>query len=191
VVGCGLLLVTVIALGIGVRRSPGKFPVPLRTIFGAKEEAGASPAASGLTPEQLEALRGVKPTVEVTLREEDLNSYLEQHPNAVGLPKGFAAPRVEFREGLVVASIRTRVLVPVRVVVAMRPETKGGRITLSVVKVKAGKVSLPGEFRQQIQGEMERLIAERIEKSGFEPQSVEVGERRLTITGELTTVADS
>jgi hypothetical protein len=70
----------------------------------------------------------------------------------------------------------------------MRPEVKDGRISLSVVKVKAGGVSLPGEFRQQIQREVERLLAERIEQSGFEPQSVEVGEGTLTIKGQVLPV---
>ena len=124
----------------------------------------------------------------MTIKQDDLNSYLEEHPDAVGLPKGFAAPRVEFREDLVVASVRTKVLVPVRVWVAMRPEVKDGRISLSVVKVKAGGVSLPGEFRQQIQREVERLLAERIEQSGFEPQSVEVGEGSFTIKGRVLPV---
>ncbi len=184
VIGGALLVAAVIALAIGVRRAPEKFPGPVRAIFGARQTAETG-EGGGLSPELVEAARGVKPTVEVTIKQDDLNSYLEEHPDAVGLPKGFAAPRVEFREDLVVASVRTKVLVPVRVWMVMRPEVKDGRISLSVVKVKAGGVSLPGEFRQQIQREVERLLAERIEQSGFKPQSVEVGEGTFTVKGRV------
>ena len=183
-VGGVLLLVALIALTIGVRRAPEKFPGFVRTTFGAGQAADVG-NTGGLTPEQIQAARGVKPTVTVALNDEDINSYLLAHPDELGLPKDFEAPQVTFREGLVGASVRTKMVVPVRVHVAMRPEVKDGRVRLTVVKVKAGGVSLPGEFRQEIQKQMETLIAQRIEESGFEPQSVEVGEGKLEVSGQL------
>ena len=190
-VGVVVLLVAVIVLTIGVRRAPEKFPGFVRTIFAAREPAAPTEEGGGLSPELVEAARGVKPTLEVALKEDDINAYLEQNPQAIGLPKGFEAPRVTFREGLVGVSVRTKMVVTVRVHVAMRPEVKDGRISLSVVKVRAGGVSLPGEFRQQIQRQAEALIADRIEYAGFELKSVEVGEGELKISGQLKPADDA
>jgi len=184
-VGAVLLLVAIAAVAIGVRRSPDRFLGIIQTIFGAGQAASAPEGGAGLSPEQIKAMRGVKPAVTVTLKEDDLNAYLQQNPGAVGLPKGFEAPQVAFREGAVVASARTKVVVPVRVRVVMRPEVAEGRIRLNVVKVDAGGVSLPGEFRQQVQQEVEALLAERTRQAGFEVQSVEVGEGQLKIMGQL------
>jgi len=173
-----------------VRRAPEKFPGFVRTVFGAKD-AGGTEAGGGLSPELIKAARGVKPTVEVVLKEDDINAYLAANPKAIGLPKGFEAPQVAFREGLVAVSVRTKMVVTVRVHVAMRPEVRDGRISLSVVKVRAGGVSLPGEFRQQIQRQAEALLAERVKTAGFEPKSVEVGEGELKVSGQLKPAGDA
>ena len=62
VIGGALLVAAVIALAIGVRRAPEKFPAPVRAIFGAREAAETG-EGGGLSPELVEAARGVKPTV--------------------------------------------------------------------------------------------------------------------------------
>lgn len=185
-IGAALLVVAMIAVAVGVRRAPEKFPGAVRAIFGAEGEAGRETPGGGISPELLQAARGVKPAVEITLKESDLKSYLEKHPEAIGLPGGFEAPQVGFRDGLVVASARTRVVVAVRVWISMRPAVEDGRVQLSVTEVDAGGISLPGEFRKQVQREVERLINQRVQEAGFQPDSVEVKEGTLTIRGRLT-----
>jgi len=193
--GClagGLLTVLVLTgLGIAVRRAPDRYPGPVRAWFGADTIIAAGGGGS-LTLEQLQAIRGVRPTVQVTLTEDDINSYLDEHPEAVGLPKGFGAPRVHFRDGEVQMGMRTKVLlVPVRVTVAMTPRIEDGELRLSVTRVDAGGVSLPGELRGIAERQVSRLLSERLLSAGLEPESVEVGEGTLTVAAQLVPVPEA
>ena len=151
------------------------------------------PGATGaLTLEQLQAIRGVQPTIQVTVTEADINSYLQTHPEAVGLPRGFSAPRVHFGEGRVNMTVRARLLIiPVRVTVAMEPRVEDGELRLSVVKVDAGGVKLPGELRGIAEDQISRLLSQRLLAAGLEPQSVEVGEGRLTVAAQLVPVPEA
>ncbi len=193
--GClvgGLLMVLILTgLGIAVRRSPDRFPGLVRAWFGADTQITTTEGGS-LTLEQLKAIRGVRPTVQVTLTEDDINSYLDEHPEAVGLPQGFAAPRVRFRDGEVQMGMRTRVLlIPVRVTVSMAPRVESGELRLSVTKVDAGGVSLPGELRGIAERQVSRLLSERLLSAGLEPESVEVGEGTLTVAARLVPVPET
>ena len=102
--GCltGVVLAASVLVGLGalVRGAPERFPGPIRTIYGARG-VGASGPGAGLSLEQIEAIRGVRPTIAVMLTEDDINSYIRENPDAVGLPRGYSSPRVEFSEGLV------------------------------------------------------------------------------------------
>ncbi len=191
--GClagGLLTLLILTgLGIAVRRSPDRFPGLVRAWFGARSTITAAEGGGTLTLEQLKAIRGVRPTVQVTLTDDEINSYLDEHPEAVGLPRGFAAPRVHFRDGQVHMAMRTRVLlIPVRVTVSMAPRIESGELKLSVTKVDAGGVSLPGELRGIAERQASRLISERLLSAGLEPESVEVGEGTLIVAAELVPV---
>ena len=193
--GClagGLLTVLILTgLGIAVRRSPDRFPGLVRAWFGADTIVSAGEGGGSLTLEQLKAIRGVRPTVQVTLTEDEINSYLNEHPEAVGLPRGFAAPRVHFRDGQVHMGMRTKVLlIPVRVTVSMAPRVESGELELSVTKVDAGGVSLPGELRGIAERQVSRLISDRLLSAGLEPESVEVGEGTLTVAAELVPVPE-
>ncbi len=194
--GCllgGLLTILILSvLGVAVRRSPERYPQLVRAWFGADDiVVTTSPGSGTLTLEQLQAIRGVRPTVQVTLSEDDINSYLQEHPDAVGLPRGFAAPRVHFRNGQVQMGVRTRaLLIPVRVVVHMQPRVEEGRLRLSVTKVDAGGVSLPGELRRIAEEQISRLLSERLAAAGLEPESVEVGEGRLIVAARLVPIPE-
>jgi len=194
--GClvgGLLTVLVLTgLGIAVRRAPERFPGLVRAWFGARSTITAAEGGGSLTLEQLKAIRGVRPTVQVTLTEDDINSYLDEHPEAVGLPRGFAAPRVHFRDGEVQMGMRTKVLlIPVRVTVSMAPRIEAGELRLSVTKVDAGGISLPGELRGIAERQVSKLLSERLLSAGLEPEAVEVGEGTLTVAAELVPVPEA
>ena len=184
--GGTLTLVALIVIGLAVRREPDAHSSLVRAFFGADRPTAGDTGAPTLSLEQLQALRGIRPGITVLLSEDDINSYLEAHPRELGLPKGFAAPRVRFRSGQMMLSVRTKVLLwPVRVDVWLHPEVTAGELTLEIVKVKAGRVSLPGEFRQQIQTQMAKVLSSQLEAGGVRPLAVEVGEGRLTITAEV------
>ncbi|MGD9494805.1 MAG: DUF2993 domain-containing protein [Armatimonadota bacterium] len=189
--GAVFMLLGLLALGIAVRRSPHNFPGPVRSFYGATGST-TIPAGPALTLEQLRAIRGVRPTLQVTLTEADINSYLEKHPEAVGLPSGFSAPRVQFRNGRVHMSVRGKLLViPVRVTLSMEPRVQNGELALSVVKVDAGGVSLPGELRGIAEQQLSRLLSDRLAAAGLEPESVEVGEGTLTVAARLVPVPEA
>lgn len=185
-IGGALTLIAFIVMGVMVRREADAYPGLVRAIFGADRPALTGSGATTLSMGQLQAIRGVKPSFEIILSEDDINAYLKEHPDAVGLPKGYAAPRVSFEDGQMKLSVRTKVLLwPVRVEVSMRPTIMGDQLDVEILEVKAGRVSLPGEFRQQIQREMARLLAEQLAGAGVTPLAVEVGEGKLTITVQL------
>ncbi len=182
--GGAVTLVAFIALGVMVRRGPEGWPRLVQAVFGADRPAAG--AGATLSFEQLQAIRGVKPSFQIMLGENDINNYLEEHPEALGLPQGYAAPRVQFAPDQIVLSVRTRVLLwPVRVEVGMRPTVSEGRIKVEVTHVRAGRVSLPGEFRQQVQREMERLLAQQLEGAGVVPAAVQVEQGKLSVTVQL------
>ena len=159
VTGGALTLIALIVVGLAVRREPDTHSSMVRAFFGAGKPAAENTGAPTLSLEQLQALRGIKPGITVVLSEDDINSYLQAHPRELGLPKGFAAPKVKFRSEQMMLSVRTKVLLwPVRVDVWLRPEVTAGELQVTVVKVKAGRVSLPGEFRQKIQTQMTRVL---------------------------------
>ena len=186
VMGGALTFIALIVMGVAVRREPDAHSGLVRAFFGADHPAARDTGTPTLSLEQLQALRGIKPGIQVILSEDDINAYLKEHPSELGLPKGFSAPRVRFRSGQMMLSVRTKVLLwPVRVDVWLRPEVTAGELTLEIVKVKAGRVSLPGEFRQQIQTQMARVLSSQLEAAGVRPQAIEVGEGRLTITAEV------
>ena len=194
--GCligGVLTVVILAvLGIAVRRAPEGYPDPIRAFFGATGPITLPAGASALTLEQLQAIRGVQPTIQVSVAEADINSYLEEHPEALGLPKGFSAPRVQFRAGHVNVSLRARLLIiPVRVTVSMEPRVENGELRLSVVKVDASGVSLPGELRGMAETQVSRLLSERLLAAGLKPESVEVGEGTLAVVARLVPMAEA
>ncbi len=189
--GAVLMLALVIILGAAVRRAPERYPAFLRGFYGAIGSVTLTTGATdSLTLEQLRAIRGVQPTIQVTVTEADINSYLEAHPEAVGLPDGFSAPRVHFSDGRVKMSVRARLLIiPVRVTVAMEPRVEDKELRLSVVEVDAGGVKLPGELRGIAEEQVSRLLSERLLAAGLEPQSVEVGEGTLTVAARLIPLA--
>ncbi|MCD6360663.1 MAG: hypothetical protein J7M38_07305 [Armatimonadetes bacterium] len=192
--GCllgGLLtLVLLTAAAVMVRREPDAYPGLVRAIFGAGGAGNHSLTGPTLSMQQLQAIRGVKPNFSIVLSEADINVYLKEHPDALGLPKGYAAPRVRFTHGQMRLSVRTRVLLwPVRVEVWLQPAVMDNRFTTKVVKVRAGRVSLPGEFRAQIEQQASRLLNEQLAGAGVVPLAVEVGEGRLTVTAQLQPIA--
>ncbi|MEA3401336.1 MAG: DUF2993 domain-containing protein [Armatimonadota bacterium] len=193
--GClmgGVVMILILTgLGIAVRRSPEGYPGPVRAFFGARLQTVDAEPGAGLSLEQIQAIRGVRPTIQVTLTEQDINSYLEENPEAVGLPKGYAAPRVRFRNGRVHMGARAKVLLwPVRVTVSMEPSVEDGKLKLSVVKVDGGGVSLPGEFRQIAESQVADLLSDRLGKAGLEPESVEVGDGALTVAARLVPIPE-
>jgi hypothetical protein len=186
--GCVLMLVLTIVLGVAVRRTPDRYPGVVRAIFGARGVVAAGGGA-GLSLEQIKAIRGVQPTIQVTLTEEDINSYLEEHPEAVGLPKGYGEPRVEFAEKRVRLSAETKVfLFSVRIWLGMEPYVEGGELKLSVKKVEAGDVELPGELREIAEDRVADMLSDRLGTAGLVPESVEVTEGALTVAARLVPV---
>lgn len=187
--GGALTLIGLMIMGVMVRREASAYPHFVRAIFGADRPATTQTGLPTLSFEQLQAIRGVKPSFEIVLTQDDINAYLQEHPESLGLPKGYAAPQVSFEQGQLKLSIRTKVLLwPVRVEVWMRPLVVDKQVKAEVVKVQAGRVSLPGEFRQQVQREMEGLLARQLEGAGATPVAVEVGEGRMAVTVQLRPV---
>ena len=187
--GCVLTLIIMVGLGFTVRQQPERFPGPLRSFYGARDVIVTNGA--GLSLDQIQAIRGVRPTIQVTLTEADINSYLREHPEAVGLPRGYAAPRVQFRENNVRLGMRTRVLVFAVVIwISMEPYIEGGELKLSVTRVEAGRVELPGELRKIAETRVAELLSDRLGAAGLMPESVQVGDGVLIVAARLVPIEE-
>jgi hypothetical protein len=191
--GClGGIIVAVlgmVVLGAMVRRGPERFPGPVRSVFGADGTVVAGGGGSSLTLEQIRAIRGVQPTVQVTLTEDDINSYVKENPDAVGLPEGFKNPRVKFANGRVRLLVSTEVLLfSTRIAIGMEPRIEAGELKLVVKQIEAGGVDLPGELRQVAERRVADLLAERLGEAGLRPESVEVEDGKLTVAARLVPV---
>lgn len=188
--GVMLTVLTLAIIGSMARRAPDRFPAPVRSFFGADSTVvAAGGEGSSLSLEQIRAIRGVQPTVQVTLTEDDINSYLQENPDAVGLPKGFKNPRVRFQEGRVRLLVSTRVLLfSTRINIAMDPSIEAGELKLAVRQIEAGGIDLPGELRQIAEERVADLLADRLGEAGLRPESVAVGDGKLTVAARLVPV---
>lgn len=188
--GIAFAVLALIVLGAMVRRGPEGFPGPVRSFYGADGTVvTAAGEGSSLSLEQIRAIRGVQPTVQVTLTEADINQYLRENPDAVGLPGGFRNPRVRFTEGRVRLLVSTRVLVfSTRVSIAMEPRIEAGELKLEVKRIEAGGIDLPGELRKIAEERVADLLAARLGEAGLRPETVAVGEGRLTVAARLVPV---
>lgn len=190
--GIALTILGLIVLGAMVRRGPEGFPGPVRSFFGAQSTvATASGGGSSLSLEQIRAIRGVQPTIQVTLTEEDINTYLEENPDAVGLPKEFKNPRVRFQDGRVRLLVSTKVLLfSTRITIDMEPTVEAGELKLSVKQIEAGGIDLPGEVRHVAEERVADLLADRLGEAGLKPESVAVGDGKLTVAARLVPVEE-
>ncbi len=188
--GIVLAMIAVVVLSGVVRGNPGDFPGPVRSLFGADGTiVTTGEGGSSLSLDQIRAIRGVQPTIQVTLTEEDINTYLEENPEAVGLPKDFTKPRVRFTEGRVRLLVSTKVfLFSTRIAIDMEPSVETGELKLRVKKIKAGDVELPGELRQIAEKKVADLLADRLGEAGLRPASVAVGDGTLTVSARLVPV---
>lgn len=186
-------VLVMILLGVMVRRGPERFPGPIRSLFGADGTVVAVEGTGGssVSLQQIRAIRGVQPTIQVTLTEADINSYLKENPGEVGLPKGFKNPKVRFTEDRVRLLVSTRVLlISTRVTIGMAPTVEDGRLTLAVKNIEAGGVKLPGELRAIAESQVADLLASRLDEAGLQPESVTVGEGTLTVAARLVPVEE-
>jgi len=193
--GClGGIVITVIAMvlvGGMVRRGPERFPGPIRSLYGADGSVvtAGGEGGSSLSLEQIRAIRGVQPTIQVTLTENDINAYVRENPDAIGLPKEFKNPRVRFADGRVRLLVSTKVLLfSTRISIGMEPAVEGGALRLAVKKIEAGGVDLPGELRQIAESKVADLLAGRLEEAGLRPESVEVADGKLVVAARLVPV---
>jgi hypothetical protein len=189
--GIATAVLGVIVLGVIVRSGPERFPGPIRSLYGADGTivTGGESGGSSLSLEQIRAIRGVQPTIQVTLTEEDINTYLQENPGAVGLPKDFSKPRVRFNEGRVRLLVSTKVfLFSTRIAIGMAPSIQDGQLKLEVKQIEAGGIDLPGELRQIAEERVADLLADRLGEAGLRPESATVEEGRLTVSARLVPV---
>lgn len=189
--GIAFAVLLMIVLGVMVRRGPERFPGPVRSLFGAGDAVVTTDGGTGpaLSLDQIRAIRGVQPTIQVTLTEEDINSYVRENPESIGLPKEFKNPRVKFADGRVRLLVSTKVLLfSTRITIAMEPRVEAGQLVLEVKKIEAGGIDLPGEVRQVAEEQVADLLAERLNEAGLRPESVEVADGKLVVAARLVPV---
>jgi len=163
------------------------FSSPEQIVARAKRSLGGAntveQATSQLTKAQMQAVRGVKPTVQVQLSDADVNAYLKEHRDELDLPSGVEDPMVAFGDGYIEGSVRTKIaFVPVRMRAEVVPEVSDGKLVLHIEETKAGKLGLPGMFRKKIGHTIDKLIQQKLGQSDLQLKDVTVQPGLLTIT---------
>lgn len=131
-------------------------------------------------------LRGMKPSVSLTLTDADLNEYIQEHPDEIEIPSGLEDPKVAFGDGFVEVSVRTKILfIPTRVRAELVPEVEEGTLVLRVEKVSAGDISAPGVIRKSIASGATDAINKALQANRMDIKSVKVTEGLLTVEAVL------
>lgn len=124
-------------------------------------------------PDYSQLLRELKPRMMFEVTEQNLGSYLANHPELFAMPEGFEAPQVVFLDGLIEVSALTRLLfVPARVRVSMQPEVVRGRLHLKVHAIHAGPIPIPASFHRGTSDTIARLINEILDRNEVQLVSV-------------------
>jgi len=187
---CGCLVATIVLtcafviILIMLFSSPGEVIAQGRRALAPQDSV--EQATMQISEAQMQAVRGVRPTVQIQLTDADVNAYLEEHRQEMALPPGLKKPKVAFGEGYIEASVRTRVaFVPVRARVRLRPEVVDGKLVLHVSKLKAGKLGLPAHFRKQLESRLGDMISQRLVGTGVTLRDVQVHPGQLSITATI------
>ncbi len=184
---CGCLVATAV-LGVAfvvflamLFSSPSE--IMQRATRSSGSEAKIKQTVALFTEAQMQAMRGVKPTVQIQLSDADINAYLSEHRDELDLPSGLEDPQVAFGEGFIEASVRTKVaFVPVRIRVKIVPKVVDGRLAIDVAKVNAGRIGVTGVMRERLVNKIGELIHQRLAQSGATIQSVAVRPGVMTVT---------
>ncbi|MFW5868190.1 MAG: hypothetical protein ACOCX2_10265, partial [Armatimonadota bacterium] len=75
-----------------------------------------------------------------------------------------------------------------RITIDMAPTVEAGELKLSVKQIEAGGIDLPGELRQLAESRVADLLADRLGEAGLRPESVTVGDGKLTVAARLVPV---
>jgi len=184
VVGTIILSIIFVVVLIMLFSSPGEIVTQARRSLGGASTVEI--ATTQLTEAQMRAVRGVKPTVQIQLSDADVNAYLEEHRDELELPSGIEDPKVAFGDGYIEGSVRTKVaFVRVRMRAEIIPEVADGKLVLHVKETEAGKIGLPGMFRNKIGRTIDKLIQQKLGESDLRVENVVVQPGLLTITVTL------
>ena len=126
---------------------------------------------------QWRLFRQLQPTLTIEITEANINTFLRDHRDEIGIPAGFTNPRVSFDKGRVeVSACKKLGFFSTRMQVEMQPSIEGGRLVLRERKTGVGPISLPISFHTgvadtimgTINGALERndMILRRVEIAG-------------------------
>lgn len=125
-------------------------------------------------------------TVTLELTEEELTTLLSESLAKGNLGKRFKQSQVELDPPLVL--IRTLLVDPLRsqTVWYLEPQVEQGKLVARVIKVEAGKLTIPEFITSQFAADLSELLASFLPLTGrFEPTAVEVRRDILVITGRI------
>jgi len=145
--------------------------------------------------EQWRMFRQMQPTLTIEITEANINAFLREHRDEIGVPPGYTNPRIGFDKGRVEVSAARRLgFFSTRVQVEMDPSIEEGRLVLRERKTGVGPISLPISFHtgvadtimETINGALDRndMILRRIEISRGRVRAVaDVRPREMQIEG--------
>lgn len=125
-------------------------------------------------------------TVTFTLTEEELTTLLTETLAKSPVGKRFKEPQVELDPPLIV--IHATLVDPLRSQTTwfIEPEVSEGKLTARIVRVEAGKLTIPEAITGQFSPDLNELLSGFLPLAGrFEPTAVEVRRDALVIQGTI------
>lgn len=120
------------------------------------------------------------------LTEEELTTLLVENLGKSALGKRFKEPQVELDPPLIV--IRATLVDPLRSLTVwyLEPTVLDGKLEATIVRLEAGKLSVPEAITGQLKANINEIITGFLPLAGrFEAQSIEVRSDRLVISGAI------
>jgi len=136
--------------------------------------------------EQWRLFRQMRPTLTIEITEANINTFLREHPEEVGVPPGYSNPRVAFNNGRVVVSAGRRVgFFATRLAVEMAPSIEDGRLVLRERKTGVGGISLPISFHTGVADTIMDTINGALERNDMILRRVEITRGRVKAVADV------
>lgn len=135
--------------------------------------------------EQWRLFRQMQPTLTIEITEANINAFLREHRDEIGVPPGYSNPRIGFDKGRVEVSAARRLgFFSTRVQVEMDPSIEEGRLVLRERKTGVGPISLPISFHTGVADTIMETINGALDRNDMILRRIEI------IRGRVRAVAD-
>ena len=136
--------------------------------------------------EQWRLFRQMQPTLTIEITEANINAFLREHRDEIGVPPGYTNPRIAFDKGRVEVSAARRLgFFSTRLQVEMDPSIEDGRLVLRERKTGVGPISLPFSFHTGVADTIMETINGALDRNDMILRRVEISRGRVRAVADV------